>query len=168
MAYTSPTAAEVTTITGLNRSVFGMTEAAFESFINTLVEVAETEVGISSLDLDDAGDARLAQKAVCYFVAADAYLAAAGQKSTGTQAPAAFSAAGEIVKVAKEFRARAQRFLATVTDSAVGTDSAPAPFVLPAVSASTFTPIDSDRTPSERNDLLSEIDDISASDTLNG
>jgi hypothetical protein len=88
-------------------------------------------------------------------------------KALGIHEPLQMESAAEIAEEADRLRADAYTLLANLTAS-VGDTTRTVPFARPAFGASTFTHAEGDRTPSERNLLADETDDVSSYDLVNG
>jgi len=167
-SYIRPNAAEVVNLTGLNALITGSDQTLFLQALEQRIQDGEDEcaavVGESTFDGSSwtARQARMLSRATAYRTAALALDVPWLQVATGTQEPLLMDP-DEIENVQAALLARAQGLEALVTS---GTEQRP--FAMPAFGSSTFTRSASDRTPSERNALLNESDDVAADDVENG
>lgn len=169
--YTAPTGAEIRSYTRLQGQAFELEDAALESALAERLTDGEDDVfsrvGVS-YETDSgltARQVRHLQRAVSYRTALVFLLELEVDHAGGSQAPL-LSDPEVLARVIERFEAQALTQEGLLEGAAQAVDTKP--FALPAVSASTFTVSDSDRLPSERNDLLDERDDVSSHDTENG
>lgn len=164
----TPSSFEVVSRTGLSELITGATEQAFLEELESLIPSARAEcvlaVGRARFTgtLEDE-EALLLADAICFRTAARALNVPWLQKVTGTHEPLLMEEAADIAAVREGFRAEAERLEGLAT-SGVET-SEDRPFARPSIGSGTFTRSSSDRSPSERNALVDERDDISSFDT---
>lgn len=167
-SYVAPTADQIIK-TGLNQYIQGHTEAEFQEWLESLVQDAEDECALevteSAFDATTwtARQARQLTRAVSYYTAAIALVSPELEKVTGTQAPVVMEDAEDIADVAERMRRRGKSLLGLVK-AGVSEE----PVALPSVGASTFDVTTDDRTPSEKNQLQDERDDVGAWNTDEG
>lgn len=171
VAYSQPTGAVIRGYTRLQGQAFEQTDTELEAAL--LARVADGEdavfsrVGVSYETDSSLTDrqVRHLQRAVSFRTALVFLFELEVDHAGGTHA-ALLSDPEVLARVIERFEAQALEQEGLLEGSGQAVDTRP--FALPAVSASTFTVSTSDRLPSERNELLDESDDISASDTENG
>lgn len=167
---TNPTAAEVVARTGITTYLTGEGQSAFDTRIDGYVAdvEAETAAAVGEAAFDGSGwtarQAKLLAKAISHRAGAAMLRWCVTQDVTGTGQPLLTSGPEDILGVAEAWEAMADG-LERLAQS--GTKTKP-PFAMPTAEASTFTPSTSDRTPSERNALRDEREDVSAHDLDNG
>lgn len=168
----APDASEVVAETGLSELIQGTSNATFLAQLTKKIMVAEAETAVAIGEARYDGDgwtlrkALLLKKAVAYRTAAACLNVAWLQYATGTQEPLLMDP-DSLNETRQLFTEEAQR-LEELATAETETSTAETPFAMPSFGASTFTVTTGDRSPSQRNALGDERDDISASDTERG
>lgn len=166
----NPTATEVRRYCGLDEQITGESSANFDTRLTSFISDAAAEVAMAVGESAFDGStwttrAALALKrALALRTGAGFLMDPATRKRMGTQEPLLMEDGESIDGLVDRFTETARRLEQL---AASGLDSTP-PFALPAVASSTFTPSTTDRTPSQRNTLIDERDDISAWDEATG
>lgn len=173
-SYAAPTGEQVMARTGLNRLVTD--DATDEAFITYLEDelvpqaemLAALSVGETTFDSGSLTSRQAAALtfAVAYRTAALWLRYAATQKVTGTHEPLLMEDTDEIIAAAEAMEKSAES-LESLAGSGVAS-SEDAPFAGFSASSSGFTRESDDRSPSEKNLLTDERDDIASSDLDNG
>ena len=163
--------ADVRGTTGFNTYITSEeTDGSLDAWLEgSIIPKAELRVRLKAGEAAYAGSdwteaqASAMEAAVCYYAAAMALLSPELQKATGSHSPLLMEDAEEIAALRDRLVGEAEEWIALATS---GHDTAP--FSLPSIGASTFTPTQGDRTPLQKLDLLDERDNISANDTARG
>lgn len=168
--YQAPSGAEIVNWTGLNAFIEDSTAAVFLAWLEALTPDAEGEVALIVGEDAFDGDgwtqrqAGLLRRAVAYLIGGAALTSPEVQKVTGSHSPLRMEDAREIADASERLR---NRGLELVNLAFTGIQAS-TPFAMPAAVSSTFTSTSSDRTPSEREALQDERDDIGSWDLVNG
>jgi hypothetical protein len=165
--YITPAGATVRDLTGLNGAMFGLSDAELDVRLKRALTLAEDDVfgrvgqNYRTATLD-AYKVRHLQRAVAHRAFALWFDQIITQRATGTHPPLLIDDPETLTALL----VRHEEMGDTQESLVIGgsPETRPGRYARPAVSASTFTVVPGDRTPSERLDLITETDDISVFD----
>jgi hypothetical protein len=166
--YAAPSAATVRAYTGLNGTMFGLSTGDLDTEIGSRLTDGEDDVFLRigenyRTDTLSAAQVRALQRAVAHRTAALMLFAVLTQRTTGTHAPHLMEDPEEIQELMQANEREAGKQESLLKGAATKADIRPRSKL--AAAASTFSVGSTDRTPSERSELLDERDDRSAWDT---
>lgn len=167
---TAPSATEVRRYCGLDEQITGESSANFDTRLASFISDGTAEVALAVGESQYDGSnwttrgALVVKRAIAFRAGAGFLADPATRKRMGTQEPLLMED-GESIEALIERMLETARRLEQLASS--GHDTEP-PFALPTMTASTFVPSTTARTPSQRNALIDERDDISAWDEDTG